>query len=416
MNSERTQSAVVHQFETPAVIADRCVSTLLVLLLAIGCAVSVANVYYAQPLLDEIAADFGINHAAVGGVITVTQLGCALALVLLVPIGDLADRKRLICMQLLLLLIALAAVAFASSTTMLLIGMAGVGMLGTAMTQGLIAYAATITHESERGRVVGAAQSGVVIGILMARSLAGVVADLAGWRSMYITSGLFAALMLMLLWLMLPAPRLKPVRLTYPQLLRSMFALLASERVLQVRGTLGFLMFAAFSVFWSSLVLPLSAPPLVMSHTQIGAFGLVGALAALTAARAGNLADRGLGQWTTGIALVCLVASWIPLGLMQHSIVSLIVGILFLDAAGQAIHVTNQSMIFRARPEVHSRLVGCYMLFYAAGTGIGAALSTYVYVHAGWSGVCTLGFAICAVALAVWTFTLRLTPPRVTRP
>jgi MFS family permease len=130
----------------------------------------------------------------------VTQVGCALALVLLVPIGDLANRKSLIGMQLLLLLllVALAVVAFASSTTMLLIGMAGVGMLGTAMTQGLIAYAATITHESERGRVVGAAQSGVVIGILMARSLAGVVADLAGWRSVYITSGLFAALMCIL--------------------------------------------------------------------------------------------------------------------------------------------------------------------------------------------------------------------------
>jgi predicted MFS family arabinose efflux permease len=388
----------------------------LILLTAICCAVSVANVYYAQPLLDAIAADFRISHAAVGGVITATQLGCALALLLVVPLNDLLNRKRLICVQLVFLVAVLAVVGFAPSPVMLLVGLVGVGMLGTAMTQGLIAYLATLAHESERGRVVGAAQSGVVIGLLMARSLAGVVTDLAGWRSVYFASGLFAAIMLIVLWNALPAPRVKPVKLTYPQLLRSMFTLLASERVLQVRGTVGLLMFTAFSVFWSALVLPLSSPPFSMSHTKIGAFGLVGAVGALAAARAGRLADRGVGQWATGIALVCLLASWVPIGFMQHSMLALIAGIVLLDVSGQAIHVTNQSMIFRARPEVHGRLVGCYMLFYSTGYGLGAALSTYVYVRAGWIGVCELGFTVSAAALAFWAVTLPLTPARIAPP
>jgi predicted MFS family arabinose efflux permease len=408
MDSGSTQSAATDRIEAPAVEARHSVPTALVLLLAVCCAVSVANVYYAQPLLDSIAMDFRISQAAVGGVITATQLGCALALLLIVPVGDLLNRKWLICVQLVLLAATLAMLGLAHSSLMLLIGMAGAGMLGTAMTQGLIAYAATLAHESERGRVVGAAQSGVVIGLLVARSFAGVITDLAGWRSVYFISGLLATIMLIVLWNALPAPRVKPVRLTYFQLLGTMFSLLASERVLQVRGMIGLLMFGAFSVFWSALVLPLSAPPFSMSHTQIGAFGLVGAIGALAAARAGYLADRGLEGWTTGVSLVCLLTSWIPIGFMPHSMLALIVGIVLLDVGGQAVHVINQSMIFRVRPEAHGRLVGCYMLFYSAGSGLGAAASTYVYVHAGWIGVCMLGFAVSVAALMFWVVTLPL--------
>ncbi|MBY4825773.1 MFS transporter, partial [Burkholderia contaminans] len=153
-----------------------------VALLAICCAASVANVYYAQPLLDSIARDFGVSQAAVGGVITATQLGCALALLFVVPLGDLLSRKRLITVQLLLLTAACIGVAASSTRIALLAGMVAVGLLGTAMTQGLIACSAALAGAGERGRVVGAAQGGVVVGFLAARSLAGVGTALAGWR------------------------------------------------------------------------------------------------------------------------------------------------------------------------------------------------------------------------------------------
>ncbi|WP_043640977.1 MFS transporter [Chromobacterium haemolyticum] len=382
----------------------------LVWLFAAASGLSVANVYYAQPLLDALARDFAIRQAAVGGVVTATQIGCALALLLLVPLGDLLERRRLMAAQLLALVAALTAVAMARSAPALLAGVLAVGLLGTAMTQGLIAYAASAAAPHEQGRVVGAAQSGVFIGLLLARVFAGAVSDLAGWRGVYLCA---AALMLALalpLWRRLPALAPSANAMRYPTLLASMLTLLRHERALQVRGMLALLMFAAFNIFWSALVLPLSSPPHNYSHTAIGAFGLVGALGALAAARAGQWADRGQGQRTSAAALALLLLAWWPLSLMLQSLAALLVGILLLDLGGQALHVTNQSLIFRSRPEAHGRLVGLYMLFYALGSGLGAISATATYARAGWQAVCGLGAAVSLLALLFWCATRRLTP------
>ncbi|MFT4248908.1 MAG: MFS transporter [Pseudomonas sp.] len=378
----------------------------LVWLFALASGLSVANVYYAQPLLDALARDFGIDHAAVGGVVAATQAGCALALLLLVPLGDGVDRRRLMAVQLLALLAALVAVATARSTPVLLAGMLGVGLAGTAMTQGLIAYAASAAASHERGRVVGAAQAGVFTGLLLTRVFAGGVSDLAGWRGVYLCA---AALMLAItlpLWRRLPVLAIAPDAMRYRHLIASMLTLLRQERVLQVRGLLALLMFAAFNVFWSALVLPLSAPPFGFSHTAIGAFGLVGVVGALAAARAGQWADRGHAPRTSAAALALLLLAWGPLSLMEWSLWALVIGIVLLDLGGQALHVTNQSLIFRSRPETHSRLVGLYMLFYAAGSGLGAIGATLTYAHAGWRGVCLLGAAISLLALLFWAVTV----------
>lgn len=331
----------------------------LVLLFAVACGLSVANVYYAQPLLDVLGAEFAIGQAGVGLLFGTTQAGCALALLLVVPLGDLLERRRLMFVQLLLLVLSLLLVGFAGDTLGLALGLLGLGLLGTAMTQGLLAYAAALAAPGERGRVVGAAQGGVVIGLLLARSLAGLLADLGGWRSVYLVSAASMGGLGLLLWRVLPAAPSNELGLTYRQLLGSMFDLLASQRVLQVRGLLGLLMFAAFGVFWSSLVLLLGAPPHSLSHSAIGA----------------------------------------------HSLAALILGVLLLDLAGQAIHVLNQSLVFAIDPRAHSRLVGCYMLFYAAGSGLGASAGTAMYAWAGWDAVSLLGAAISLAALAFWWFT-----------
>ena len=380
----------------------------LVLLFAAASGLSVANVYYAQPLLDALARDFGISHAAVGSVITATQIGCAVALLLLVPLGDCVDRRRLMAAQLLALVAALATVGAARSAPVLLAGMTAVGMLGTAMTQGLIAYAASAAAPHEQGRVVGTAQSGVFIGLLLARAFAGGVSDLAGWRGVYFCA---AALMLAIalpLWRRLPALPAALNTMPYPRLIASMLTLLREERMLQVRGMLALLMFAALNIFWSALVLPLSAPPYRFSHTVIGAFGLVGVVGALAAARAGQWADRGHAQRTSAAALAVLVLAWWPLSLMAASLWALIIGIVLLDLGGQALHVTNQSLILRTRPAAHSRLVGLYMLFYAVGSGMGAIGATATYAHAGWQGVCLVGAAVSLLALAFWGLTRRV--------
>ncbi|MFL9711813.1 MFS transporter [Methylobacillus sp. Pita1] len=385
-------------------------SSSMVLLFAIASGLSVANVYYAQPLLDALALEFGISHAAVGGVVTATQVGCALALLFLVPLGDWVDRRRLMIVQLLLLVVMLGMVGLAQSVIVLLAGMLGVGLLGTAMTQGLIAYAASASASHEQGRVVGAAQSGVFIGLLLARVFAGGISDLAGWRGVYFCA---AALMLVLalpLWRGLPALPVISGTLSYPRLIASMLVLLRDERVLQIRGMLAMLMFAAFNIFWVALVLPLSAPPYGFSHTVIGAFGLVGAAGALAAARAGQWEDRGFGQRTTAAALAVLLLAWWPLSLMEWSLWALVTGIVLLDIGGQALHVTNQGMILRTRPEAHGRLVGLYMLFYAVGSGLGAIGTTAIYASAGWQGVCILGAGVSLLALVFWAATRRYMP------
>ncbi|CAI1128684.1 MFS transporter [Serratia ficaria] len=384
----------------------------LVLLLAGASAFSVANVYYAQPLLDAIAEDFNISLAAVGMVIAATQLGCALALLLVVPLGDRVNRHRLLAAQQLLLIAALLAVGWSHGSVLLLAGMLLVGLLGTAMTQGLIAFAATLAAPHERGRVVGAAQGGVVLGLLLARTLSGALADLGGWRTVYFFSAGVTLVLLPILARLLPAPQLAPSTLGYPALLRSMLTLLLRDRTLQIRGMLALLMFGAFSIFWSALVLPLSRPPFNFSHSMVGAFGLVGAVGALAAMRAGQLADRGLGQLASGVCLLLLALAWLPLGMLNHGLAWLVAGIVLLDLAGQAIHVLNQSMIFSAHPQSHSRLVGCYMLFYAVGSGLGAFASTHVYAWAGWSGVCWLGAGVSLSALLFWRLTLRFMPGR----
>ena len=385
----------------------------LVWLFAIASGLCVANVYYAQPLLDLLAASLGISLAAVGSVVTATQIGSALALLLLVPLGDRLERRRLMLAQLLALVVALLWVAWAQSPWLLLAGMLAIGLLGTAMTQGLIAYAASAAGDNERGRVVGAAQAGVFIGLLMARVVAGGVADLGGWRSVYVVSAFVMLLLAGFLYRRLPCLPATAETMSYVQLIASMARLLRQDRVLQIRGMLALLMFAGFNIFWSALVLPLSAPPYGYSHTVIGAFGLVGVIGALGATGAGRWVDRGRGQTVTAMALLVLLLAWWPLSLMPQSLWALAAGIVLLDLGGQALHVSNQSMILREQSQAHGRLVGLYMLFYAVGSGTGAIATTATYAQAGWSGVCMLGAATCGAAGVFWLVTRRYMPEQL---
>jgi predicted MFS family arabinose efflux permease len=386
----------------------------LVLLFAIAAGISVANVYYAQPLLDALAADFGIATASAGVVVTATQAGSTLALLLLVPLGDLLPRRALMLWQAAALALFLLALAASASVWTLLAGMLAAGMLGTAMTQGLISYAAALSAPSQRGSVLGTVQSGVVIGLLLARVVSGALADLGGWRLVYVCSAALIALLGAALARTLPPSPAPAAVGGYLRLLGSMGGLLRHDRALQLRGVLALLMFAVLNIFWSALVLPLSAPPHSLSHGAIGAFGLVGVIGVLGGARAGSWADRGLAQHATGAALLLLVAAWWPLSFTDTSLWTLAGGILVLDIGAQMIHVANQSLILRTRPEAHSRMIGCYMMFYAVGSGAGALAGTHMYAYAGWNGVCLLGAAVSLAALCWWAATLKLMPRPVT--
>jgi len=378
-----------------------------VLLFAAAAGLSVANIYFAQPLLDAMARDFSISPASIGIVVTLTQIGYAAGLVLIVPLGDRLDRRRLIVGQGLLSALGLTAVALAPTAAFLLAGMVAVGLFAV-VVQVLVAYAASLAAPAERGQVVGRVTSGVVLGILFARFVAGLLADLGGWRLVYLVSAVVTLLVAGLLWRILPRHAAPSGAPSYPRLLRSLVTLFAEEPVLRLRAMFALLIFASFSVLWTALVLPLGAPPLSLSHTQIGLFGLAGVAGALAAGRAGQLADRGHAQRTTGVALALMLAAWLPIALLGTSLYLLILGVVVLDFAVQAVHVTNQSLIFAVRPAARSRLVAGYMVFYSIGSAAGSIASTMTYAAAGWPGVCALGAAISAAALAVFAATRHL--------
>ena len=379
------------------------------LLFAVASGLAVANVYYAQPLLDAIADEFGLRRASAGAIVTLTQVGYALGLLLIVPLGDLVNRRRLIIGQSLLLSLALAAVAAAPNAGFMLAAMAAVGMLAV-VTQGLVAHAATLVSAQHRGRTVGTVTSGIVVGILLARTVAGSMADGLGWRSVYLASALATAGVTALLVLALPDPPSQPPEASYIRLIGSMFQLLVDEPVLRRRGVLAMLVFAAMTLLLTPLVLPLTAPPFGLSHTQVGLFGLAGAAGALGASRAGRAADLGRAQRTTGVGLAIMLMSWPCVALLPWSLGALVVGVVTIDFGLQSVHVANQSLIYRVRPQAQSRLTAAYMLFYSFGSAAGSMASTLLYAHAGWTGVCAAGASTSTLALLFWAWTARRSP------
>ncbi|HEX6722672.1 MAG TPA: MFS transporter [Burkholderiaceae bacterium] len=380
-------------------------SAAVVWLAALASGVAVASVYYAQPLLDAIAREFAMSQAAVGAVVAWTQVGYGIGLLLLVPLGDRLDRRRLIIGQTACSVLALGAVAAAPTGALFLGGMALVGALAV-VTQLHVAHASALADTAQRGRAVGTVTSGIISGILLARAVAGVLSDAWGWRAVYGAAALANLVLVWALYSALPPQRVRAVRIGYAALLGSMLELWRTERVLRQRGLLALLVFMAMTVLWTPMVLALRAPAHALTHTEVGLFGLAGVCGALGATRAGRWADRGRAERTTAIALGLMLASWPVSALLPHSLWGLVCGVLLLDFGLQAVHVSNQSLIYRLRPEARSRLAAAYMVCYSIGCAIGSIASTAVYDRAGWFGVCVLGASVNAAA-ALWWYARR---------
>lgn len=368
-------------------------------LFAVICAVAVATIYVAQPVLTRIGNDLDLPEADLGWIVTAGQLGYLIGLVLLVPLGDMFDRRKLIAVQLLLAAAGTALAAVAAQLWLLLAGLALTGLFAV-VVQTTVAFAADLSAAAERGRTLGAVTSGVIIGILGARVLAGSLAALWGWRSIYATlTGLLIVLACFVLKLLPVDPRAD--RATYSAVLIS-FGRLFRRRLFVSRGLIAFFLFASFGVLWSGLALPLAAEPWHLSTAQIGLFGIAGLAGALGASRAGQGADTGHSSVITGGALVLLTASWLATGQASWSLWPVVVGVVVLDFAVQAVHVSNQHMLTAAYAQHTSSVIGGYMLFYSFGSAVGAIGTTAMYSAAGWAGSSLLGAAFALCALMVW--------------
>ncbi len=372
----------------------------LVLLLAVATGMTVASIYYAQPLLEAIRSTLGLDVTAAGLIITASQLGYAIGLALLVPLGDLFERRKLVVIMAFGIAASLAGIGFSSSGSMLLLLSVVVGALSV-VAQILVAFSADLARAAERGRVVGTVMSGLLLGVLLARTVAGVLAQIWGWRMVFWLAAGSMMVIALALYRGLPF-RTPNVDADYLTLLKSMPTLFMEERILRLRSLYGAIAFAIFSALWTPLAFLLSKSPFNYETGIIGLFGLAGVAGAAAATVAGRLADLGSGGRTTFAAIVLLIFSWLPIWWGRHSVLLLIAGLVLADLGVQSLHITNQSEIYRLRPEARSRLTSVYMSCFFIGGIVGSSVSALVYAKAGWTGVCMTGAALGLLAAVIW--------------
>lgn len=380
-------------------------SRALILLMATATGLAVASNYYAQPLLHSIAQHFGLTTATAGSIVIAAQLSYGAGLLLLAPLGDLFEQRRLIVSMIAIATVGLLISAFAPSLMWLLIGTTLTGLFSV-VAQVLVPMAAGLSDPSERGRVVGTLMSGLLLGILLARTAAGFMATLGDWRSIYLLAAALMALSALALARALPE-RHQHAGLKYPALIGSVFRLFVDEPVLRLRSLLGLLSFCLFALFWTPLAFLLAAEPYHYSDAVIGLFGLAGAAGALAANWAGRLADRGKGSLGTTVGLLALVLAWVPLAFAQVSLAALLIGVLVLDLAVQLVHVSNQNAVIALRPEARNRLNAGYITCYFIGGALGSLLGTQLFQAHGWNGIVVAGLVIGGVALVVWLWVER---------
>lgn len=372
----------------------------MVWLLAIATGAAVANIYYAQPLLHAIAAGLQSSPATAALLVTASQVGYAAGLVALVPLGDLLDRRRLVVPMLAVCAAALIAGALAPDLGVLALALGLVGVTST-VAQVLVPFASTLASPDQRGKVVGQVMSGLLSGILVARTFSGLIAQLAGWRAVFIAAAASMIALAIALWRALP--RVAPSqRTSYLRLLASVGALLRDEPLLRVRMIYGGLGMASFSILWTTLALLLSRAPFHFGSAVIGLFGLAGVAGALAAQAAGRAADGGRASTATGLFLLAVIAGWGLLALGVASVVVLIAGIAVLDLGIQGQHILNQTVLFARRPDARSRLTTAYMTGNFTCGAIASAAAATLWNSGGWGAICTLGAGCAGAALAVW--------------
>jgi predicted MFS family arabinose efflux permease len=372
------------------------------LLFAVGGGAAVGNLYWAQPLLDEIAADLHASSSLAGLLVTVTQVGYALGILLVVPLGDILDRRRLVPGVLVASAVALLLASVAPSFGVLL-GALGLVGLTTVAGQLLTPLAGDLADPAARGRVVGTVASGMLTGILVSRTVSGLVAQVAGWRAIYVVAAVAALVLAVLLRRAIPHLERRD-RVPYPRLIGSVFRAVAHHRSVQVTLLLGASAFAVFTMFWTALTFLLSAAPFGYSPAAIGLVGLAGLAGAVAAQRVGRLHDRGLSVPVTGAALALGLVSLVVAGLGGRSIVVVLVAVVLLDVGVQAANVLNQTRLFAIDPAARSRLNTAFVTGNFIGGAVGSALASVLWGLGGWTAVTIGGAVLFGFALTVWAF------------
>jgi predicted MFS family arabinose efflux permease len=359
----------------------------------------VANIYYNQPLLGDISKDFNVTEAEGGILAMLTQIGYAAGMLFCVPLGDMLKRKQLIMTVFVIDIVALLLAAWAPSIHILMFASFLIGAFSI-IPQLIIPMAAHLSAPEQRGKTIGFVMSGLLIGILLSRTVSGYVGAHFGWRAMFVIAAVLMVILAIALYFLLPEvyPEYKG---NYRELMTSLISIIKEEPILRVAAVRGALCFAGFAGFWSTLVFLLAQPQFRAGSEVAGAFGLVGAFGALAASQMGRLSDRGNGHWLTAMSIGIVIISFIIFGFSASSMAGLIVGVILMDMGVQAAHISNQASIFSIRPEARNRMNTVYMVTYFIGGSVGTLLATQAWHIYNWKGVATMGLILSVIALLI---------------
>ncbi len=370
--------------------------------LGLACAVGVSTIYYSQPLLVAMSHTYNATAGHTGFVAVATQVGYALGLLFFVPLGDVLERRALMMRMYAAVAVGLLLVAVAPTLTWLIAGSVVIGMLAS-VTHIVLPIAPDLVSHQERGRAIGIVMTGLLLGILLARTFAGWVSNIHGWRYVFVVAAVLNACFVPLLHRVMP--KLPPKQnLKYSDAMRSLWTLFHSQPLLRESSILGALIFASFSCFWTTLAFML-AFHYGMGPGVAGSFGVVGAAGALVAPIAGRLSDKFGSRWVISVGMALLAASYLILwggemlwvSTASHMAI-LVLGVIVLDVGAQMCQVANQTRIFGLVPSARSRLNTVYMTVYFSGAAAGSALATIAWVHGKWNGVCLLALSLIGLA------------------
>ncbi len=372
-------------------------STLWLMTVATG--LVVANLYYSQPLLDDIAQTYHVSNGAAGNISMLTQIGYAMGMLLLIPLGDMLKRKRLILVDFGLIILSLLLAALAPSFVVMMIASFLIGFTSI-IPQLIIPMAAHLSNPEERGKTVGVVMSGLLIGILLSRTISGYVGAHFGWQVMF----MIAAVLMLLLWMIIYFlfPEIEPqYKGNYAELMRSLLTLIKTEPLLRLAAIRGFLCYACFGAFWTTLIFLLRQPQFNMGSEEAGLFGLVGAFGALGAAFIGRISDKSNPYMVTTFSILLIVLSYVVFFVSGRSLTGLIIGVILLDLGVQATHIFNQTMIFTLSAKARNRLNTVYMVSYFMGGALGTFLASHAWNTWHWHGVTVIGLVLSVAALLV---------------
>jgi predicted MFS family arabinose efflux permease len=364
--------------------------------LGMASGISVAAIYYNQPLLLEISRTFHVSSSEAGRVAVATQVGYAIGILLFVPMGDVAERRGLIAKLFAAVTVALLAAGLAPSLWMLLAASVAVGIT-SAVTHVVVPIAPELVEPHESGKAIGMVMTGLLLGVLLGRAASGWVATLTGWRGVFLLAAAMTAVFIPLIrWYLPPMPPMRAV--SYRAALASLWTIACEQPILRESALIGFLVFGAFSSFWTNLAFLLGSPHYRLGAGVAGSFGVLGAAGAVAASVAGRISDRRGARFVLAAALCCLGLGFAILWIFGYHIAGLVVGVLAIDIGQQGMHIGNQTRIFKLVEGARSRINAVYMIVFFFGGAMGSALSTIAWAHWQWSGVCAFALLLLAMA------------------